>query len=54
MSYIDEEKELEKYREEVVGKAKESGASQDDIDYIEEDLRSPCTQEIACLEHLRI
>ena len=47
MSYIDEEKELEKYREEVVGKAKESGASQDDIDYIEEDLRSPCTQEIA-------
>ncbi|NLY82694.1 MAG: arsenical pump-driving ATPase [Clostridiales bacterium] len=47
MSYIDEDKELEKYREEVVGKAKESGASQDDIDYIEEDLRSPCTQEIA-------
>lgn len=47
MSYIDEDKELEKYREEVVGKARESGASQDDIDYIEEDLRSPCTQEIA-------
>lgn len=47
MSYVDEDKELEKYREEVVGKAKESGASQDNIDYIEEDLRSPCTQEIA-------
>ena len=47
MSYIDEEKELEKYREEVIGKAKEAGASQDDIDYIEEDLRSPCTQEVA-------
>lgn len=47
MSYIDKEKELEKYREEVIGKAKEANATQDDIDYIEEDLRSPCTQEIA-------
>ncbi|MDD4696815.1 MAG: arsenical pump-driving ATPase [Fermentimonas sp.] len=47
MSYIDEVKELEKYRKEVIAKAKESNASQDDIDYIEEDLRSPCTQEIA-------
>ena len=28
-------------------KAREANASQDDIDYIEEDLRSPCTQEIA-------
>lgn len=47
LSRIDEKKELEKYREEVISKAKESDVSQEDIDYIEEDLRSPCTQEIA-------
>lgn len=47
MSNIDEDEELEKYRQEVLKKAYESNASQDDIDYIEEDLRSPCTQEIA-------
>lgn len=47
ISYIDEDKELESYREEVLGKAKEEGASEEDVDYIEEDLRSPCTQEIA-------
>ncbi|MDR7857362.1 arsenical pump-driving ATPase [Tissierella sp.] len=47
LSRIDEKKELERYREEVIGKAKESNVSQEDIDYIEEDLRSPCTQEIA-------
>lgn len=46
ISNIDEEKELEKYREEVLSKAKES-MSEDDLAYIEEDLRSPCTQEIA-------
>lgn len=39
ISYIDEDKELESYREEVLGKAKEDGASEEDIDYIEEDLR---------------
>ena len=47
ISNIDEKKELEKYQEEVLGKAKESNMSDDDIAYIEEDLRSPCTQEIA-------
>lgn len=47
MSSIDEDEELKKYRQEVLKKAYESNASQDDIDYIEEDLRSPCTQEIA-------
>lgn len=46
LSYIDEEKELEKYKAEVL-KALPDGATQDDIDYIEEDLKSPCTQEIA-------
>ncbi len=47
ISNIDEKKELEKYRDEVLSKARESNASEDDIAYIEEDLRSPCTQEIA-------
>lgn len=46
VSRIDEEKELEKYQEEVLSKAREN-MSEDDIAYIEEDLRSPCTQEIA-------
>ena len=46
LSRIDEKEELENYKEEVLNKAREtmSGA---DIEYIEEDLRSPCTQEIA-------
>ena len=46
LSNIDEKKELEKYKEEVLSKARET-MSEDDIAYIEEDLRSPCTQEIA-------
>ena len=46
LSSIDEKKELEKYREEVLGKARET-MGEDDLAYIEEDLRSPCTQEIA-------
>lgn len=46
ISNIDEKKELEKYSEEVLSKARET-MSDDDIAYIEEDLRSPCTQEIA-------
>ncbi|WP_074349303.1 arsenical pump-driving ATPase [Proteiniborus sp. DW1] len=47
ISHIDEKKELEKYREEVLSKAGKENMSEDDIAYIEEDLRSPCTQEIA-------
>lgn len=47
LSNIDEKKELEKYREEVLDKARENNMSDEDITYIEEDLRSPCTQEIA-------
>jgi len=47
VSNIDEAEELQKYREEVIGKAKAANMSQDDIDYIIEDLESPCTQEIA-------
>jgi arsenite-transporting ATPase len=46
LSSIDEKEELERYKEEVLSKARET-MSDDDIAYIEEDLRSPCTQEIA-------
>lgn len=46
MSRIDEHAELEKYRDLVLSKARET-MSEDDIAYVEEDLRSPCTQEIA-------
>lgn len=46
MSHIYEKEELKKYQEEVLSKARET-MSDEDIAYIEEDLRSPCTQEIA-------
>ena len=47
MSHIDEHEELKKYQEEVLSKARANGLSGEDLAYIEEDLRSPCTQEIA-------
>jgi arsenite-transporting ATPase len=47
LSNIDEKEELKKYRQEVLDKARENNMSDEDIEYIEEDLRSPCTQEIA-------
>ena len=46
LSHIDEKEELKKYQEEVLAKARET-MSEDDVAYVEEDLRSPCTQEIA-------
>lgn len=46
LSSIDEKIELEKYKEDVLSKARMT-MSDEDIAYIEEDLRSPCTQEIA-------
>lgn len=46
VSHIDERLELEKYRDEVLAKARKT-MSEDDLAYVEEDLRSPCTQEIA-------
>lgn len=46
MSHIDEKEELKKYQNEVLTKARET-MSEEDIAYVEEDLRSPCTQEIA-------
>ncbi len=46
VSNIDEKKELKRYSEEVLAKARET-MNENDIAYVEEDLRSPCTQEIA-------
>ncbi|MGI6151702.1 MAG: arsenical pump-driving ATPase [Christensenellales bacterium] len=46
MSHIDEQAELRRYQQEILSKARET-MSEDDVAYIEEDLRSPCTQEIA-------
>lgn len=47
MSHIDEHAVLKKYQETVLSKARANNLSENDIAYIEEDLRSPCTQEIA-------
>lgn len=46
VSHIDEKDELEKYQEEVLTKARQT-MSEEDLEYVKEDLRSPCTQEIA-------
>ena len=46
LSKIDEKEELLNYQNEVLSKARET-MGEDDIAYVEEDLRSPCTQEIA-------
>ena len=46
-SYIDEKKEWKKYQEDVIREAMAGGIAPADLDYIKEDLRSPCTQEIA-------
>ena len=44
-AHIDEQQVLEEYQAEVRRKAIEAGVA--DLSYIDEDLRSPCTQEIA-------
>ncbi|MCC9295528.1 arsenical pump-driving ATPase [Clostridium sp. WLY-B-L2] len=46
LSHIDEKEELEKYKTEVLNNARKT-MNESDMAYIEEDLRSPCTQEIA-------
>ncbi|MDA5387784.1 arsenical pump-driving ATPase [Loigolactobacillus backii] len=46
ISHIDEKKVLKDYQDEVLAKARATMKS-DDVDYVAEDLRSPCTQEIA-------
>ena len=45
-SRIDEQVELKKYQDEILAKARKT-MSAADVAYVEEDLRSPCTQEIA-------
>jgi len=47
VSKIDEATVLEAYKNEVRANAMENNMSPTDLEYIEEDLRSPCTQEIA-------
>ena len=47
LSNIDEKEELAKYQQFVIDKAIRNGVIGGDLDYIKEDLRSPCTQEIA-------
>lgn len=46
VSHIDEEKELEAYRKEVLERARQN-LGEEEVAYVEEDLKSPCTQEIA-------
>lgn len=45
-SHIDERQEWARYQEEVIALARET-MSEEDLEYVREDLRSPCTQEIA-------
>lgn len=45
-SRIDERQELINYQNEVIAKARET-MKEEDLEYVKEDLRSPCTQEIA-------
>ena len=47
ISKIDEAEVLEAYKNKVRAKARENKMTTEDMEYIEEDLRSPCTQEIA-------
>lgn len=47
VSSIDPEAELTAYKNEVIEKAKNAGKNKEEIAYVEEDLRSPCTKEIA-------
>ena len=46
LSHIDEKEELKKYQTEVLAKARQT-MSQEEVAFVEEDLKSPCTQEIA-------
>lgn len=47
VSRIDQEAALQQYRKTVLAEAEKNGLGKADLAYIEEDLRSPCTQEIA-------
>lgn len=46
VEHIDEKEELRKYSEETLAKSREF-MDEDQLDYVKEDLKSPCTQEIA-------
>jgi len=46
ISHINEKTALQKYQDEVLDDARKA-LNSDDVDYVAEDLRSPCTQEIA-------
>lgn len=52
MSHIDEEKELADYQSEILTKARET-MSEEDVAYVEEDLRSLAHKRLLFLESLR-
>ena len=45
VSHIDEQQVLKDYQETVIAQAKQDMGSED-VDYVMEDLKSPCTQEM--------
>lgn len=47
VSVLDEKEALKSYAAEVIASAQANGLSEQDLEYIKEDLRSPCTKEIA-------
>lgn len=49
VSRIDPKKEVEAYRDEVLSKVRKT-LDEESLSYIEEDLRSPCTEEIAVFQ----
>ncbi|OIJ18417.1 arsenical pump-driving ATPase [Anaerobacillus alkalidiazotrophicus] len=49
ISRIDPKKEVENYRDQVLNKVRET-LDEESLKYIEEDLRSPCTEEIAVFQ----
>ncbi|MFD1454597.1 arsenical pump-driving ATPase [Levilactobacillus lanxiensis] len=49
VSHIDEQQVLKDYQETVIAQVKQDMGSED-VDYVMEDLKSPCTQEIATFE----
>ena len=50
ISKIDEAEVLEAYKNEVRAKARDNKMTAEDMEYIEEDLRSPCNKEIAVIK----
>lgn len=49
IDHIDEKEEVKKYAEDTLAKSAEF-MDEDQLDYVKEDLRSPCTQEIAVFQ----